>query len=152
MGRYHKKLILSEIMYSLPIASVISSAFCDLGVTTPFWSTPNLQLKGACLGPSRPPHTSLQYSTECHYVHGRPQEFFQGGANLWGGPKKICEGGPPYFFQTSSKICILEVGGGVVLMPTEFFFLGAPNLLRWTSKIYKKGGMSITIYNISTGA
>ena len=24
--------------------------------------------------------------------HGRPQEFFQGGANLWGGPLKICEG------------------------------------------------------------
>ena len=34
MGRYHKNLILSEIMYSLPIASGISSTFCDLGVTT----------------------------------------------------------------------------------------------------------------------
>ena len=41
--------------------------------------------------------------TQCarctHWRHGRPQEFFQGGANLWGGgcPPKICEG-PPYFF------------------------------------------------------
>ena len=43
-------------------------------------------------------------------------------------------------------------GGGVVLMPAEFFFQGTSNLLRWTSKIYKKEGMSITIYNISTGA
>ena len=22
-------------------------------------------------------------------IHGRPQEFFQGGANLWGGPKNL---------------------------------------------------------------
>ena len=26
--------------------------------------------------------------------HGRPQEFFQGGANLWGGPKKTVKGAP----------------------------------------------------------
>ena len=43
--------------------------------------------------------------------HGRPQEFFQGGANLWGGPKKICEGGPPYFFRQALKYAYR--GGGV---------------------------------------
>ena len=44
-------------------------------------------------------------------MHGRPQEFFQGGANLWGGPKKICEGGPPYFFRQPLE-CAYRGGGG----------------------------------------
>ena len=43
--------------------------------------------------------------------HGRPQEFFQGGANLWGGPKKICEGGPPYFFRQALKYAYRGGGG-----------------------------------------
>ena len=47
------------------------------------------------------------------HEHGRPQEFFQGGANLWGGPLKICEGGPPYFFRQALKYAY-RGGGGVV--------------------------------------
>ena len=43
-------------------------------------------------------------------AHGRPQEFFQGGANLLGGPQKICEGGPPYFFIQALKYA--SGGGG----------------------------------------
>ena len=57
-------------------------------------------------------------STIYTWDHGRPQEFFQGGANLWGGPLKICEGGPPYFFRQALN---MHIGGGVVLMPAEFF-------------------------------
>ena len=42
----------------------------------------------------------------------------EGGANLWGGPKKICEEEPPYFFRQALKYAYR--GGGVVLMPAEF--------------------------------
>ena len=38
------------------------------------------------------------------YVHGRPQEFFQGGA------QKICEGGPHNFFRQALKYAYR--GGG----------------------------------------
>ena len=56
--------------------------------------------------------------------HGRPQEFFQGGANLWGGaPKKSVKGGPHIFFRQALKYAY-RGGGGVVLMPAEFFSRG----------------------------
>ena len=48
--------------------------------------------------------------------------FPGGGANLWGGPKKICEGGPPYFFRQTLEYAYR--GGGVVLLPAEFFSRG----------------------------
>ena len=55
------------------------------------------------------------------YTHGRPQEFFQGGANLWGGPQKICEGGPPYFFRQALK-CAYRGGGGCSFDARRVFF------------------------------
>ena len=45
-------------------------------------------------------------------THGRPQEFFQGGGKPLGGPQKICEGGPPYFFRQALKYAY-RGGGGV---------------------------------------
>ena len=57
-----------------------------------------------------------QYSIAIHYIHGRPQEFFQGGGKPLGGPQKICEGGPPYFFRQALKYAY-RGRGGVVLMP-----------------------------------
>ena len=56
------------------------------------------------------------------YRHGRPQEFFQGGANLLGGPQKSVKGGPHIFFRQALKYAYR--GGGVVLMPTELFSKG----------------------------
>ena len=55
--------------------------------------------------------------------------FPGGGANLWGGPQKICEGGPPYFFRQALNMHIGGGGGGVVLMPAEFF-LGDPKSIK----------------------
>ena len=43
--------------------------------------------------------------------HGRPQEFFHGGQTFGGGPKKICEGGPPYFFRQTLKYAYRGGGG-----------------------------------------
>ena len=60
------------------------------------------------------------------YIHGRPQEFFQGGANLWGGggaQKKSVKGGPHIFFRQALKY-EYRGGGGVVLMPAKFFSRG----------------------------
>ena len=71
----------------------------------------------------------LQLNKMVHSAHGRPQEFFQGGANLWGGPKKICEGGPHIFFRQALKY-VYRRGGGVVLMPTEFFFSRGPKSIK----------------------
>ena len=43
--------------------------------------------------------------------HGRPAEFFQrGGANLWGGAKKICEGGSHIFFRQVRKYAYRGAG------------------------------------------
>ena len=35
-----------------------------------------------------------------------------GGANLWGGPKKICEGGPHIFLGQALKYAYRWGGGG----------------------------------------
>ena len=50
-----------------------------------------------------------------------PAGIFPGGANLWAGPLKICEGGPHIFFRQALKYAY-RGGGGVVLMPAELFF------------------------------
>ena len=71
------------------------------------------------------------------------------GGETFGGASKKSEGGPPYFLRQTLKYAYR--GGGGSFDARRFFFWGTLNLLRWTSKIYKKGGMS-TIYNISTGA
>ena len=53
--------------------------------------------------------------------HGRPQEFFQGGGKpLGGGPQKICEGGPPYFFRQALKYAYQ--GGGCSFDARRVFF------------------------------
>ena len=44
-------------------------------------------------------------------IHGRPQEFFQGGGKPLGGPKKIYEGAPPYFFRQALKYAYRGGGG-----------------------------------------
>ena len=62
-------------------------------------------------------------------MHGRPQEFFQGGANLWGGPQKICEGGPPYFFRQALKYAY-RGGGGCSFDARRVFFLGDPKSIK----------------------
>ena len=48
--------------------------------------------------------------------------FPGGGGKPLGGPKKICEGGPPIFFRQPLKYAYR--GGGVVLMAAEFFSRG----------------------------
>ena len=54
-------------------------------------------------------------------IHGRPQEFFQGGGQTFGGaPKKSVKGGPHIFFRQALKYTY-RGGGGVVLMPAVFF-------------------------------
>ena len=45
-----------------------------------------------------------------------------GGQTFGGGLQKICEGGPLYFFRQALKYEYR--GGGVVLMPAEFFSRG----------------------------
>ena len=45
-------------------------------------------------------------------THGRPQEFFQGGANLWGAPQKSVKGGPHIFFRQALKYAYRGWGGG----------------------------------------
>ena len=37
--------------------------------------------------------------------------FPGGGANLWEGPQKNCEGGPPYFFRQALKYAYRGGGG-----------------------------------------
>ena len=55
---------------------------------------------------------------------GARRNFSRGGANLWGGPQKICEGGP-HFFRQALKYAYRGGGGGwVVLMPADFFSRG----------------------------
>ena len=46
--------------------------------------------------------------------------FPGGGANLWGGPKKICEGGPPHFFRQALKYAYR--GGGCSFDARRVFF------------------------------
>ena len=53
---------------------------------------------------------------------GARRNFSRGGEPL-GGPPKICEGGPPYFFRQALKYAH-RGGGGVVLMPAELFSKG----------------------------
>ena len=55
-------------------------------------------------------------------IMGARTNFSRGG-----GPQKICEGGPPYFFRQALNMHI--GGGGVVLMPAEFF-LGDPKTIK----------------------
>ena len=59
------------------------------------------------------------------YTHGRPQDFFQGGGQTFGGPPKICEGGPPYFFRQALKYAYR--GGGGCFNPAAFFS-GGPQI------------------------
>ena len=50
--------------------------------------------------------------------------FVRGGeGQTFGGPQKISEGGPPYFFRQALKYAY-RGGGGVILMPAEFFSRG----------------------------
>ena len=43
---------------------------------------------------------------------GARRNFSRGGKPLGGGPQKICEGGPPYFFRQALKYAY-RGGGGV---------------------------------------
>ena len=59
---------------------------------------------------------------------GARRNFSRGGGKpLGGGAKKICEGGPPYFFRQALKYAYRGVG--VFLMPAEFF-LGDPKSIK----------------------
>ena len=51
---------------------------------------------------------------------GARRNFSRGGQTLGGGPQKICKGGPPFFFRQALKYAY-RGGGGVVLMPADFF-------------------------------
>ena len=53
--------------------------------------------------------------------HGRPQKFFQGGANLWGAPKKSVKGGPHIFFRQALKYAYRGGGGGSFDVRRVFF-------------------------------
>ena len=54
--------------------------------------------------------------------HGRPQEFFQGGGQTFGGggPKKIVKGGPHIFFRQALKYAFR--GGGCSFDARRVFF------------------------------
>ena len=52
-----------------------------------------------------------EYHSTRPIIHGRPQEFFQGGGQIFGGPQKIYEGGPPYFFRQALKYAYRGGGG-----------------------------------------
>ena len=56
------------------------------------------------------------------------QEFFQGGANLWGGPKKSVKGGPHIFFRQALKYAYR--GGGCSFDARRVFFLGDPKSIK----------------------
>ena len=67
----------------------------------------------------------------CYHMGAR-RNFSRGGANLWGGPKKICEGGPPYFFRQALKYAYRGGGGGegCSFDARRFFFLGDPKSIK----------------------
>ena len=53
---------------------------------------------------------------------GARRNFSRGGKPLGGAPKKSVKGGPHIFFRQALKYAYR--GGGVVLMPPEFFSRG----------------------------
>ena len=61
-------------------------------------------------------------------MHGRPQEFFQVGENLWGGgPKKSVKGGPHIFFRQALKY-VYRRGGS--LDAHRVFFSRGPKSIK----------------------
>ena len=51
-----------------------------------------------------------------------------GGQTFRGGPKKICEGGPPYFFRQTLEYAYR--GGGGSFDARRVFFLGDPKSIK----------------------
>ena len=74
---------------------------------------------------------------------GARRNFSRGGGKPLGGggPKSVK--GAPIFFRQALKYAYR--GGGCCFEARRVFFYGAPHLLRWTSKIYNKGGMSLNV-------
>ena len=70
----------------------------------------------------------ILYGSQPYHPWALAGIFPRGGKPL-GGPLKICEGGPPYFFRQALKYAY-RGGGGVVLMPAEFYFLGGPKSIK----------------------
>ena len=68
---------------------------------------------------------------------GAHRNISRGGQTFGGGPQKICEGGPHIFFRQALKYAY-RGGGGVVLMPAEFF-LGDPKSIKVDLQNLKEG-------------
>ena len=60
------------------------------------------------------------------YTWAAPAGIFPGDWQTFGGPPKICEGVLHIFFRQALYI----PGMGVILMPVESFFLGAPKSIK----------------------
>ena len=58
---------------------------------------------------------------------GARRNFSRGGGKPLGGPKKICEGGPPYFFRQALKY-VYRRGGGSFDAHRGFFSRGPKSI------------------------
>ena len=68
-------------------------------------------------------HFFLSTPNTSPVIMGAHRNFSKGGQAFGGAPKKFVKGGPHIFFRQALKY-VYRGGGGIVLMPAEFFSRG----------------------------